>query len=278
MLRAAALSLLILVTVAVTLPLVDSSAHNSGRSTSSRRHHMGRRHSRAWWRRYRTRLRRQRTEQKRKQALHAVRGQSLNAAADSHNNAVSPAELSTPIIGKLSAPGSSGPQNPAAALSLPNGWSRRGAANGESKFVVNAQDGQYVGAATLSLVNAHASGETIMSARANRSMLGGVPLTELRRTVIDKMVLSNGWVVNDLQREIGGKPVFIVLAQTAASSDGRTPQLFWAFYFTEVEGRIYSLAASSLMEFSDRITNESAQFISSFHVNSRSASTETSQR
>jgi hypothetical protein len=269
MLRAAALSLLILVTVAVTLPLVDSSAHNSGRSTSSRRHHMGRRHSRAWWRRYRARLRRQRVEQRRKQALKAVRGQSLNAAADSHNNAISPAKLSAP---------SNGSQNPASALSLPNGWSRRGAANGESKFVVNASDGQYVGSATLSLVNAHASGETIMTARANRRTLGGVPLADLRRTVIDKMVTSNGWVVNDLQREIGGKPVFIVLAQTAASSDGHTPQLFWVFYFTEVDGRIYSLAASSLLEFSNRITDEAAQFISSFHVNSRSALTETSQR
>jgi hypothetical protein len=238
---------------------------------------MGRRHSRAWWRRYRARLRHQRTEQRRKQALKAVRGQSLNAAADSHNNAASPAKLSTPIIGKLSAP-SNGPQNPASALSLPNGWSRRGAANGESKFVVNASDGQYVGAATLSLVNAHASGETIMNARASRRTLGGVPLAELRRTVIDKMVVSNGWVVNDLQREIGGKPVFIVLAQTAASSDGHTPQLFWVFYFTEVDGRIYSLAASSSLEFSNRITDESAQFISLFHVNSRSALTETSQR
>jgi hypothetical protein len=277
MLRAAVIFLLIFVTVAATLPLVDSSAHNNGRSTISRRHHMGRRHSRAWWRRYRARLRRQRVEQKRKQALKAVRGQSLNAAADSHNNAVSPAKLSTPIISKLSAP-SNGPQNPASALSLPNGWSRRGVVNGESNFVVNASDGQYVGAATLSLVNAHASGETIMSARANRRTLGGVPLTELRHTVIDKMVTSNGWVTNDLQREIGGKPVFIVLAQTAASSDGRTPQLFWVFYFTEVEGRIYSLAASSLLEFSDRITDESSQFIASFHVNNRSGLTETSQR
>ena len=277
MLRAAVISLLILVTVAVTLPLVDSSAHNNGRSSASRRHHMGRRHSRAWWRRYRARLRRQRTEQRRKQALQAVRGQSLNAAADSHNNAVSPDKVFTPIIGKLSAPGN-GPRNPASAVSLPNGWSRRVTANGESKFVVNASNGQYIGAATLSLVNAHASGETIMTARANRRMLGGVPLAELRRTVIDKMVLSSGWVVNDLQREIEGKAVFIVLAQTAASSDGHTPQLFWVFYFTEVEGRIYSLAASSLLEFSDRIVDESAQFISSFHVNSRSTLTETSQR
>jgi hypothetical protein len=118
----------------------------------------------------------------------------------------------------------------------------------------------------------------MMTVRANRRTLGGVPLAELRRTVIDKMVAANGWVVNDLQREIGGKPVFIVLAQTAASSDGRTPQLSWAFYFTEVDGRIYSLAASSLLEFSNRLADESAQFMTSLHANSRSALTETSLR
>jgi hypothetical protein len=270
MLRAAALALLVLISVAVMLPLVDSSAHNSGRSTVSRRHHMGHRHSRAWWRRYRARLRRQRASLRRKETLQAMRGQSLNAAAESHNN--------IPVPGKLVVASSSESKNPINALSLPNGWSRRAAANGETKFVVNTPDGQYVGAATLSLVNANASGETMMTARANRRTLGGVLLSELRRTVIDKMVAANGWVVNDLQREIGGKPVFIVLAQTAASSDGRTPQLSWAFYFTEVEGRIYSLAASSLLEFSNRLADESAQFMTSFHANSRSSLTETSQR
>jgi hypothetical protein len=81
------------------------------------------------------------------------------------------------------------------------------------------------------------------------------------------MVSANGWVVNDLQREIGGRPVFIVLAQTSASSDGKTPQLSWAFYFTEIDGRIYSLAASSLLEFSNRLADESAQFMASFHAN-----------
>src|SRR3954471_15140470 len=88
MLRAAALSLLILVSVAVMLPLVDSSAHNSGRPTVSRRSHMRHRHSRAWWRRYHTRLRRQRAATRHKQADQAMRGQSLNAQAeaDSHNS------------------------------------------------------------------------------------------------------------------------------------------------------------------------------------------------
>lgn len=265
MLRAAALSLLVLISVAVMLPLVDSSAHNSGRSTVSHRHHMGHRHSRAWWRRYRARLRRQRAALKRKETLQATRGQSLNAAADSHNNIAAPGKAQAPV--KVAVASSSELKSPVNALSLPNGWSRRGVAGGETKFVVSAPDGQYVGAATLSLVNANASGETMMTARANRRMLGGVPLSELRRTVIDKMIGANGWVVNDLQREIGGRPVFIVLAQTSASSDGRTPQLSWAFYFTEIDGRIYSLAASSLLEFSNRLADESAQFMASFHAN-----------
>ncbi|HEY9404580.1 MAG TPA: hypothetical protein VIQ24_18120, partial [Pyrinomonadaceae bacterium] len=49
-------------TVAATLPLSDSLAHLASRPSVSRRHkgHAARRHSRAWWRRYRARLRRQR--------------------------------------------------------------------------------------------------------------------------------------------------------------------------------------------------------------------------
>jgi hypothetical protein len=267
MIRAAALSLLFLVSVAVMLPLVDSSAHND-RPTASRRHHnMGHRHSRAWWRRHRARLRRLRAAMKRKKALQAMRGGSLNVAAESHKTAVAPEKFSV-VSNEF--------KSPLSALSLPSGWSRRVGANGEMKFVVNGSNGQSVGTATISLINAQASGETVMIAR--RKMLGGVPLTELRRTVIDKMIASNGWVVNDITREIEGKPVFIVLAQTAASSDGRTPQLSLAFYFTEIEGRIYSLATISLLEFSDRIAGESAQLMASFLAHSHSTPVETSRR
>ena len=261
MLRAAALSLLILASVALTLPLVDSSAHNSGRATASRRSHMRHRHSRSWWRRYRARLRRQREVAKRRQALQKTKGQSLNAASESHKN-------STPDV-KL-APATNDYKPSASALSLPQGWVRRSSAgaNGEMKFVVSAADGQYIGGATIAPVNARPAGGMMMSA-SNRKALGGVPLADLRRVVIDKMIAENGWVVNDLRREVDGKPVFIVLAQTAASSDGRTPQLSWVFYFTEVDGRIYSLAASSLQEFSDRVADESAQLVASFLAKSR---------
>jgi hypothetical protein len=265
MIRAAALALLVLVSVAMMLPLVDSSAHNN-RPTASRSHHMGH-HSRAWWRHHRARLRRLRAAQQRRESLQAMRGQSLNTAAESHTNVVAPDKLLV-VRNEF--------KNPVSSLSLPSGWSRRGAVNGEMKFVVSGSNGQSVGAATISLVNAQATSETALTAR--RKTLGGVPFTELRRTVIDKMIASNGWVSNDITREIGGQPVFIVLAQTAASSDGRTPQLSWAFYFTEIDGRIYSLATSSLLEFSDRVASESAQLMASFLASNHSTPVETSQR
>jgi hypothetical protein len=273
MLRAAALTLLILVSVAVMLPLVDSSAHNSGRSTISRRSHMRHRHSRAWWRRYRARLRRQRAAAaKRNPATQTARGRNMNAApaeADSHNS-------NHAILANL--PAATGSlKSPASTLGLPSGWVKR-VVTGEAKFVLNAPNGQYIGGATFSLVNAHASGETLMTARGNRKLLGGVPVAELRRTVIDKMVTEGGWVVNDMSREINGHPIYIVTAQTAASSDGRTPQLSWVFYFTEVEGRIYSLATNSLQEFSDRIADDSSQLISTFLTNNRALPVATSQR
>jgi hypothetical protein len=274
MLRAAALSLLVLVSVVVMLPTGDSSAHHNGRSSvsRSRRSHMNRRHSRAWWRRYRARMRRKRAALRRRQALQRTRSKTnLNVMADSHKkSAAAPAKISTV---------SSFKDQSAWNFALPHGWSRRAAAaNGGMKFIVNAPDGRYVGEATLSVVNnGRASGEPVLTART-RKAIGGVPFTELRRTVIDKMIASNGWVVNDLQREVGGHPVFIVLAQTPASSDGRASQQSWVFYFTEVEGRIYSLATNSPLEFADRMANEAAQLMASFKVNSRSTPLETSQR
>ena len=274
MLRAIALSLLVLVSVIVMLPTSDSSAHHNGRSSVSRRSRMNRRHSRAWWRRYRARMRRNRGALRRQQALLllARKGKSLNAVADSHKSVALPDKVST--VSRFKNPVSK--WNP----SLPAGWSRRSgaaAASGEMKFVVNAQDGRYVGEARFSVVNVSASVAPVVTARMQRRMLGGVPFTELRRTVIDKMIAANGWVVNDITREIGGRPVFIVLAQTAASSDGRAPQQSWVFYFTEVEGRIYSLATNSLLEFADRVANESTELMASFHAN-RSTLIETSLR
>src|SRR4029450_11679648 len=62
MLRTITLSLLMLVTVLSMLPFDQSTAHGIRQSSASQGRHRNhyRRHSRAWWRRYRVRLRRRR--------------------------------------------------------------------------------------------------------------------------------------------------------------------------------------------------------------------------
>ena len=81
--------------------------------------------------------------------------------------------------------------------------------------------------------------------------------------------MSNGFVTNDMEREIGGRRVYVVLAQTSASADGRTPEQFYTFYFTEFEGRIYSLAVAATGENANRLNGEAEQVISSLSAGSR---------
>jgi hypothetical protein len=272
MLRAVALSLLVLFSIATLLPLAHSSAQGEGgRSASTRRNKKRvRRHSRAWWRRYRAHLRR-----RKRAAAILARERSATALTASENNrdaAISPNALS-------STGGIYNDPRGLFSLTMPGGWSSRSSvAKNEARFRIYAPDGRVAGQATLSVIPPIAPGDGALSMRERARALGGVPLANLRRTVIDKMVASNGWVVNDLEQEINGRRVFVVLAQTAASPDASVPQRFWTFHFTEVDGRIYSLATSMPLELSDRISNESAQVIASFRTRPVSTLAETSPR
>src|SRR5437763_3408005 len=133
MLRAAALSLLILVSVALTLPLVDSSAHNSGRA-AARHSHMRHHHSRAWWRRHRARLRRERAAMRRKQALEQSRKEGMNAAEVDSQNSNHVVYPQPPVVNDIKTDALK-PSASASALSLPSGWIKRSAINGETKFI-----------------------------------------------------------------------------------------------------------------------------------------------
>jgi hypothetical protein len=259
MLRAAALSLLVLLSIAAILPLADSSAKDNSRSSVSQRKKRLRRHSRAWWRRYRAHLRRRRAAAIRSAQTRVAPEQSRDQeAAISPNTSAITGGIYNDPSGLFS-------------LTMPVGWSRRPVwAQGEARFRIYAPDGRRIGQAALSVVQVGASAGGALSARARARSLGGVALADLRRTVIDKMIAANGWVTNDLEREINGRRVLLVFAQTAASSDASTPQLAWTFYFTELEGRIYSLATSVPLEFSDRLALESEQVMASFR-NNRSA-------
>lgn len=90
--------------------------------------------------------------------------------------------------------------------------------------------------------------------------LGGVPVSNLRRAVIDQMIKENGWVINDYQKEVAGRKVFVVLAQSQNNS-GQTQSR--VFYFTPSEGRIYSIATSAPGTDSEKLAQESERIVNS---------------
>jgi hypothetical protein len=151
----------------------------------------------------------------------------------------------------------------ALAMSLPEGWSRGSTSNGASNFRITSPSGMPEANATLAIaVPVSANGNQPIG-REQRNMLGGVSFNDLRRTVIDRMISSGGWVVNDRQREIQGRRVFQVIAQTPATNDGK-PEQVWNFYFTEIDGRIYSLTTHTAGSFNDKLAADAELFLSNF--------------
>ncbi len=234
MLRTVALSLLMLISVGVMLPFASSTAHGLRQSSVSNHHRRYRRHSRAWWRRHRARLRMRR------------------AAAMAHRNAPLGPVLMLPTNSLL----------PTAALpKLPAGWDKPAVANnGEIKFK-SESTGPAPSQATLSVIARSRPNPAYLTQREARSMLAGVTFADLRRTVIEKMIKAGGWVVNDYQRQVNGARVFVVVAQTP--SDGRSPEKAWNFYFAEIDGKIYGLSLNTPVQYSDRLAAEGEKFLSS---------------
>ncbi|HKP72809.1 MAG TPA: hypothetical protein VJT82_07720 [Pyrinomonadaceae bacterium] len=278
-LRALVLSVLILCSVAATLPLTDSLAHWSTRPSASRRHgRYARRHSRAWWRRYRARLRRKRAlaaERRRRRALVAANGVSPlapanHAMASLDGIGIPVASLSLPNTASLSsitpvkastvlpAVKEAGKELPrSSALPLPQSWSSAASSRaGEMRFNVRAGDGRTKGSAVWSRVNLQSAAPSTSDSRSKT--FGGVPTALLRRTVINRMVAEGGWVVNDMERQFGERRVFVVIAHSAAANGERRA---WTFYFTESDGQVYSLATTAPADFADTLAAESEQAV-----------------
>ncbi|HEV7395359.1 MAG TPA: hypothetical protein VGN86_02510 [Pyrinomonadaceae bacterium] len=236
MLRKLILTILIVISVVAALPIADSAARGLSRSLGMSRHH--RWHSRRWWRRHHARVRRMKTTR----AL-AHKPVSLK---------VKPAEMSPAVTPIAAAP-------VVAVTQLENGWNRLpAAANGELKFraVANPTD-----QAKLSVVALSRPNPAYLTQKEQKQMLSGVSFSELRRTVIDKMIAAGGWVSNDYERDVNGRRVFVVSAQTPG--DGRSPDKAWNFYFTEVNGRIYSLTTEANVQSAERMAAEAERFIAS---------------
>jgi len=242
MLRTITLSLLMLISVGVMLPFASSTAHGIRQSSAAQQHRRHRRHSRAWWRRHRARLRLRR------------------AAALAHRNA--------PLGPVFAAPGT--PEAPMIVLpKLPAGWVNPTVANnGEVRFRTE-NNASVPSQATLAVVARSRPNPAYLTQREQRTMLAGVAFSDLRRIVIDKMINAGGWVINDYERQVNGARVFVVIAQTP--SDGRSPERSWNFYFAEVDGKIYSLTLNTPLQFSGQLAAEGEKFIGSLAARANSA-------
>lgn len=258
LLRPVILGLLILSLVAAGLPVSDSLAHWTRRARAHRKmKHRRTRHSRAWWRRHRAwlRVKQERAERYRNErATHSGDNNGPARARDAANFAGRP-RRAAPAEGQ-------GPRAPF-DLAKPNTWTSTSGAGspGTMKFKVNAPDGRAAGTALLAPVTLAAA--DIAAASTRTKTLAGVPFAVLRRTVIDRMVVEGGWVVNDMEREIKGRRVYVVVAQ---SGMGGVARQCWTFYFTEMSGRIYSLATIAPVEFAAPLAADAEQVMASLRA------------
>ena len=252
--RAIALSLALLIGIGVIIPLAtDYTEAGPHKHRKHRRHHRHyKKYSRAWWRQYHRRMRHRRAlaARKRELRLQQLRLASQHDAekAVSQGNTVSKdtqvkaktAESSTPALLPSGDP-------------VPAGWKQAKSSAAELQFRIDNSSGAQVGSASISVVGPATAG-------GGNKTVGGVPTTSLRREVINRMIRENGWVVNDYQKEIAGQQVYVVIAQSQGSGGKVVSRMF---YFTEVDGRIYSVATNSPVEESERLAEESEKVINS---------------
>jgi hypothetical protein len=147
---------------------------------------------------------------------------------------------------------------------MPTGWNKTAPNSNEMRFRTDAASQNVPGQVSLSVVALSRPSPAYVTAREQSRMLAGINVTDLRRIVIDKMIVSNGWVTNDFVRDVNGQRVFIVTAQTPA--DGRSSEKSWSFYFTEINGRVYSITTNTPPQFSDRMAFEAERFIESLRA------------
>lgn len=293
-LRVIILTLLVLVTTAGALPITETLAKWSRRSSVSQRKRY-RKHTRAWWRRHRAllRARRARALERRRRAELARAWNTnpkINTALLTFNANVGapvmPAGLSNPAVltaGPTATPNTLAPTGPVATptlasttarataparssllpfnFAMPHNWTAgRKTRTGAAVFTVASPEGHAAGTAVVAPVALSSEEMAGVPVGPKTKKVGGTPIAALRRTVIDRMVAEGGWVTNDFVQEMRGRKVFIVQAQLGAPG---VPTQSLTFYFTEIDGRLYSLATTAPFQFAAPVAAGSEQFMAS---------------
>lgn len=246
--RAIALTLALLIGIGTIIPLgTDYAEAGPRKSKKYKKPKKAKKYSKRWWRQYRARMKRKRALQARRRAmrLRQLRMARKHSNGNRTGKAVAAAKPTSVPETQTAAVLPSGQAAPA-------GWKRGTSSSGEVNFSVDNGNGS----ASISVVGP-ATGETIDTGR-NRTV-GGVSTSALRREVINRMIRENGWVVNDYQKSIGNRSVYVVVAQS--QTGGRFQSRM--FYFTEADGRIYSVTTNAAADAADRIAAESEKVINS---------------
>jgi hypothetical protein len=264
---------MLVLSVGIMLPFTQE-AHGVRQTTQigQRRHHRYR--SRAWWRRYRARL-----KQRRLAAELAHRNKLLSlpqnisvADLSGLSQSAQPALPSVPSNATSVTTTTLPPPVMTASVPAPatNGATRPRVVNAAHAAVKAEAAPTLPGSMNLAVVAMSRPNPAFLTSREEKKMLGGVAVADLRRMVIDKMVSSGGWVVNDFVREVNGHRLFVVTGRTP--KDALTPEKTWTFYLTEAGGRIYGLTTDSPVEFADRMTTEAERFIESLRAKAATVS------
>jgi hypothetical protein len=268
--RAIALSLIMLLAVGIMLPLVPTEASNKSKAHySNKRKKKIRKYSKAWWRRYRARMKRRRALLARKRALEANRTMYAKANAMAANPNTT---ASQPVVSATG--GYYRDQRSGWSVTVPNGWSSRPSMEGGDPTFRVFSNGRSAGSATISVAGS-AMPQFNDEGKGKNKTLGGVSVANFRRMVIDRMIREEGWVVNDYIKELNGRKVFVVVAQTPASNG--QPAQTKIYYFTESGGRILSLATSASADMADRVATDSEKVLDSLSKSSTSSGASTAQ-
>lgn len=263
--RAIALCVALLVGVGIMIPMMTDSSEAGpkySRKNKKKRSWNVKKYSKKWWALYRRQEQRKRAMIARRRALRA-----RQILLERQNNQAGNSSEMNSTYEKTSAQRTQISVREESAI-LPSGekapqtWKTAQTTSSELQYRVTDENGMPMGAASLTVVG---NAGTESDSGRNKT-LGGVSTSALRRTVIDKMMREEGFVVNDYQKDLNGKKVYVVVAQTTV---GGAPQSK-LFYFTEVDGRIYSLATSAPVNSQERLAQESERVINSLQRNNRS--------
>lgn len=254
-LRAIALSIALLIGLGTIIPLATEMAEAGPKKTKryKKRQKKYKKYSKAWWRQYRAAQRRKQAMQARRRAM---RLRQLRLARE---RKAETAPATTAAAAKPNTTTDKAPAMLPSGEAAPVSWKAGAVTGAELQFSVDGGNGT----AAISVVGP-AMGDSVAAPR--NGSVGGVPVTSLRREVINRMIRENGWVVNDYQKEIGGKQVYVVVAQSQGAGGRVNSRMF---YFTEANGRIYSVATNSHTEAAERIAEESEKVINSLQGSSR---------